>query len=253
MDDLSHFVPKFRWGNVTPTRLGGRVRVGPGYQFYKIVPNYVMEVAAGEGLEEHLEAGEVDQAKANYWKAVEQLKNEKVDVVIIGGFPVSANFGRAAILDLIQGTKERYGLPATSPAEAFLASMKHLGLRTVAVGSRWVDELNKKLVQYLADGGIEVKAISSRAQTVDIAHRMTFEDGLDIALGVGREAAKAAPDADAILVPGGAAMSLHVVPMLEQEFGKPVLTNLTSEVWQVLVHPGVIPPATGWGKLLASP
>ncbi len=253
MDDLSHFVPKFRWGNVTPTQAGNRVRVGPGYQFYKLVPNYVMEVSAGRGLEEHLEAGNTQQAITNYWEAVDQLVKEKVDVVIIGGFPVSANFGRAQILSLIKDTKERYGLPATSPAEAFLASMQHLGLKTVAVGSRWIDELNKKLAQYLGDGGVDVKAISSRAQTVDIAHRMTFEDGLEIALGVGREAGRAAPDADAILVPGGAAMSLHVIPLLEQEFGKPVLTNLSSEVWQVLVHTGVIPPVKGWGRLLEQP
>ena len=48
-------------------------------------------------------------------------------------------------------------------------------------------------------------------------------------------------------------MSLHVIPTLEEEYGKPVLTNLNAEVWHNLVHPGVIQPVQGWGKLLATP
>lgn len=253
VDDLSHFLPRFRWGNVAPTQVGQRVRRGPTYQFYKIVPNDVMEIDAGRGLEEELEAGHFDQAKTNYWDAVQQLAEEKADIIIIGGVPVSANFGRPEILAMIEQTKATTGIPATSPAEAILAGMHHLGLRSVTIGSRWGDELNQKLVRYITEGGIEVATITTRAQSVAVAHRMSFEEGLDTSLAVGREAAAAAPNADAILVPGGAAMSLHVIPVLEQEFGKPVITNLSAEVWQVLVHPAIIPPVQGWGALLAQP
>jgi maleate cis-trans isomerase len=80
---------------------------------------------------------------------------------------------------------------------------------------------------------------------------MTLEQGLDLALDVGREAAKIAPEAEAISVPGGAAMSLHVIPALEEEFGKPAFTNMSVEVWNQLVRPGIIPPVQGWGRLLA--
>ena len=253
MEDLSHFVPRFRWGNVAPTQIGQRVRRGPTYQFYKIVPNDVMEIDAGRGLEEELEAGHFDQAKSNYWEAVQQLAEEKVDIIIIGGVPVSANLGRTEILGLIDQTKAKTGIPATSPAEAILAGMHHLGLHSITIGSRWGDELNQKLVRYLTEGGLEVATITTRAQSVAVAHRMSFEEGLETSLAVGREAAAAAPQADAILVPGGAAMSLHVIPVLEQEFGKPVITNLSAEVWQVLVHPGIIPPVQGWGALLSRP
>lgn len=253
MDDLSQFLPRFRWGNVAPTRMGQRVRRGSTYQFYKIVPNDVMEIDAGRGLEEELEAGQFDQARTNYWEAVEQLADEKVDVIIIGGVPVSINFGRPEILAMIQQTKAKTGIPATSPAEAILAAMHHLGLRSVTIGSRWGGELNEKLVRYLTEDGLDVPAITTRAQSVAVAHRMSFEEGLEMSLAVGREAAAAAPKADAILVPGGAAMSLHVIPVLEKEFGKPVMTNVSAEVWQVLVHSGVIPPVQGWGALLSRP
>lgn len=52
-------------------------------------------------------------------------------------------------------------------------------------------------------------------------------------------------------MPGGAAMSLHVMPALEEEFDKPAFTNMSAEVWNNLVRPGVIPPILGWERLLA--
>src|ERR1051325_7432476 len=109
-DDLSMFLPRFKWGNVVPTQQGDRVRRGPGYQFYKLVPNDIMEFATGKGIEEPLEAGDLELARANYWAAAEQLAAEKVDAIIIGGMPVSANFGRPEILRLIDQTKQRFGI-----------------------------------------------------------------------------------------------------------------------------------------------
>jgi len=46
-------------------------------------------------------------------------------------------------------------------------------------------------------------------------------------------------------------MSLHVIPALEEEFGKPAFTNMSAEVWNDLVRPGIIAPVQGWGRLLA--
>jgi maleate cis-trans isomerase len=80
---------------------------------------------------------------------------------------------------------------------------------------------------------------------------MSFEEGLQTALDVGREAARLAPEAEAVFIPGAAAMSLHAIPAVEAEFGKPAFSNLSLEVWNNLIWPGVIAPVHGWGKLLA--
>jgi maleate cis-trans isomerase len=251
-DDFSHFAPKFRWGAVSPTGGGTRVHATAAYQLYKLVPNDVMELSGGKGTELQLEDGKTDEAVANYWEAAEQMAKEKADAIVLSGVPVSANFGRAMVQKILKETTEKYGVKATSPFEAFLAAMNHLGLRSVTIGSRWGAELNNKVVQYCKDGGIEVKSITTRNQTVVAASGMSFDEGLETALAVGREAAKAGPDADAIFVPGGAAMAIHVIPILEKEAGKPTLTNRSCEVWQLLVHAKVIPPLQGWGKLLAT-
>jgi maleate cis-trans isomerase len=119
------------------------------------------------------------------------------------------------------------------------------------VGSRWADPVNDALAGYLADGGIEVVGITKRNQWGADSAAMSLEEGLSMALEVGREAARSFPQAQAVAVPGGAALCLHVVPALEEEFGKPAFTNLSAEVWNELVRPGIIPPVQGWGRLLA--
>ena len=251
MDEYSKkFLPRFRYGAIHP-RANEEVQRGPGYQLYRLVPLDVMEISTGLGLQNYTPEG-VEKAVGNYWSCVERLAREKADVIIFGGAPISAVLGRPRVVDLLRQTKEKTGVPADAPLEALIAAMDHLGLKTLAVGSRWADAVNEAIVRYLEAGGIKVVGITKRNQWAAEAFAMSLEEGLDTALDVGREAAKIAPDADAIAVPGGAAMSLHVIPALEEEFGRPAFTNMSVEVWNQLVRPGIIGPVNGWGRLLAA-
>ena len=112
--------------------------------------------------------------------------------------------------------------------------------------------MNLAVTRYLEEGGLKVVGITERGQRAADAAAMSFEEGLQTALDVGREAARMAPGAEAVFVPGGAAMSLHIIPAIEEEFGKVGMTNLSVEVWKNLVRPGIISPIRGWGKLLAT-
>jgi arylmalonate decarboxylase len=249
-DDLKKILPRFRYGVIHP-RSHEDLERGPGYQFYRLVPLDVMELATVLGLENYTPEG-VEKALRNYWTCVETLAREKAQVIIFGGAPVSAVLGRERVLELLRETKEKTGIPADAPLEALISAMKYLGLKKLAIGSRWADAVNNAIIRYLEAGGLKVVAITKRNQWAADAAAMSLEEGLNTALDVGREAAKLARDADAIAVPGGAAMSLHVIPALEDEFGKPAFTNMSVEVWNDLVRPGIIPPVKGWGRLLAT-
>lgn len=246
---IKTLVPRFYWGFISP-RKPEYVR-GAGYQFYRLVPLDVIEIDIGLGIKDY-NSEAVELAGENFWHCVDRLKQEKVDRITLGGVPVSIGLGRAKVLELLAAVEDQVGIPADAPLEALIVSMKHLGISKVAIGSRWADEVNSRLVKYLAEGGIEVVGITTRGQMAKVAHEMTFEEGLQIAEDVGREAALTNSETEAIFVPGGAAATLHVVPKLEAEFNKPVFTNLTVEVWNGLVRPGVIDPIEGWGQLLAS-
>jgi maleate cis-trans isomerase len=60
-----------------------------------------------------------------------------------------------------------------------------------------------------------------------------------------------APDADGLFLVGGAWRSLAAVPILEEDYGKPVVTNPIAQVWR-LISQGIAPPVQGWGRLLAA-
>lgn len=249
-DPIKNFLPRFRYGMIQPRSHENRQR-GSGYQFYRLVPLDVMECSAVLGIENYtLEA--VEKALGNYWNCVEALVREKAQVIVLGGAPVSAALGRQRVIELLRQTTAKTGIPTDAPLEALIAAMNHLGLKKLAIGSRWADKVNDGLVRYLAEGGIEVVGVTKRNQWGAESAAMSLEEGLTMALEVGREAARMFPEAQAISVPGGAAMSLHVVPALEEEFGKPAFTNLTTEVWHDLVRPGIIAPVQGWGRLLAA-
>jgi maleate cis-trans isomerase len=243
--------PRFKYGNILPPGAGG-VRRGEGYQFYRLVPLDVLEITTNLGIRDYTPEG-VEEAIANFWNCVDGLVKEDVDWIVLGGAPVSSQLGRPRVLDLIRQVKDKTGRQMDTPMEAIIAAAHHLGAKRVVVASRWADQLNDALCAYLRAGGLDVLGVTTRGQWAGQAFGMAFEEGLRTALEVAREAARLAPGADAIIAPGGAAMSLHVIPAIEEEFGKPVLTNLNSEVWNALIHPGIIDPVTGWGRLVASP
>jgi len=242
-------IPRFRYGVIHP-RAHEDVQRGPCYQLYRLVPNDFMEISTGLGLENYTKDG-VEKAIGNYWTCVERLAQEKADLIIFSGAPISAMLTRPRVQELIAQTKERYGINVDAPLEALIAAMKHLGLKTLAIGSRWADPVNNAIIEYLKQGGIEVLGITKRNQWASDSFAMTLEQGLEMALEVGREAARSWPQADGISIPGGAAMALHVIPAIEDEFGKPAFTNMSAEIWYDLIRTGIIPPVQGWGKLLA--
>jgi arylmalonate decarboxylase len=249
-DYAKKLLPRFRYGMIQP-RANEAVSRGRSYQLYRLLPLDFMEISTGLGLENYTEEG-VEKAVKNYWTCVERLAQEKVDHIIFSGAPISAVLSRPRVLELLRQTKEKTGIPADAPLEALIAATKHLGLTKLAVGSRWADPVNNAIIRYLAEAGIKVVGITKRNQWASDSFAMTLEQGLDMALEVGREAAKTWPEAEGVSIPGGAAMALHVIPAIEEEFGKPAFTNMSAEIWNDLVRPGIIPPVQGWGCLLAN-
>ena len=118
-----------------------------------------------------------------------------------------------------------------------------------------VEAVNAALTRYLGDAGIEVLACRSRGRSLEQnKHASAAEDHL-LALELGRAALQAAPQAQALLMPGGLWHAMHAVPILEQELGRPVLLNILSTTWAALHAAAArVPAANGprWGKLLSS-
>jgi maleate cis-trans isomerase len=155
---------------------------------------------------------------------------------------------------LAEGQK-RTGLVCDTDLEAHIATLQHFGATRIALATRWPDAVNNALTKYLGSAGIEVLACRSRARSLEENKYASAADDHQLALDVGAQALRAAPDAQALLMPGGLWYAIHAVPMLEAEFGKPVLLNILSTAWAALKAAGTrmqIRPDARWGKVMAS-
>lgn len=216
-----------------------------------LLPPEVITSSNVLGIRDYTSEG-VEEAMTRYPDCVRELVNRGAQRVFLNGIPISVQLGRPRVLALIEESHTNFGVSGDTAGEAAVAAMKHLGVRKIAVGSRWADEVNHGLIRYLADAGIEVLAITSRGQWAQQAFSMSIELGVRLAFDLGREAMRQASQAEALFLPGGAWRPLPAVPIMEEDYGIPVFTNATTRAWR-LIHDGIAPPVQGWGRLLATP
>jgi arylmalonate decarboxylase len=245
---IDRLVPRFRYGVILPGT--GGVQRGVDYQFYRLVPTDVMQIGVGLGIRDYSAAG-VQGATSALRTGVDTLLAEGADSIMLSGVPVSAGLGRRRVVELIDEVPRRTGIPFQATLEAVVGAFAFLGVSRIAMASRFPADTNSAIVAYLHEAGIDVLATTSRDISLAQARQLSMHDGLQLALDLGREAMAASPAAEAIFMPGGATLSLHAIPALEAEFHVPALINLSAEIWSALIRPGIIPPVTGWGCLLA--
>ncbi len=238
--------PRYTLGSVTPI---GEDR-HPMSQPQPLLPADIRHVAASIEVTDYTTDGVHDAIGKRYWPCVDQLIQQGANSITLAGFPIASQLGRPRVLALIEETARKTGAVADAHAEATVAALQHFGARRIAVASRWSDPLNKLVVEYLKQAGIEVLTITTAGQWAAQAFSMSIEQGVKLAFQLGREAMRQAPKADVLFLAGGAWRSLAAVPILEEDYGIPVITNPITQPWR-LIAAGIAPPVQGWGRLLA--
>lgn len=240
--------PWYRLGYIIPHRHTDM----DGYQFARVAPDGMLLVTTQLDLAEYsLEA--VERELPALWQGVDILSS-RVDSISISGVPLAASLGRPRMTSLLAEATDRAGVRCSTDLEAHIEAAHHVGAQRIALATRWPDALNARIVDYLAEAGISVAAV--RAEQRNLQQNKTADPEADhhLALRLGREVLAAAPDAQALMLPGGLWFAVHAAPLLEAEFGIPVLLNITATVWQAL-HTvdgaiGAHPPANA-GALLS--
>ena len=241
--------PSYCWGVIAPARGDETGDASP--QAEPLLPPEVVTLSNVLGIEDYTVQG-VEDAMSRYADCVQDLVNRGAQRVSLNGIPISVQLGRPRVLELIEDTQNTLGVPGDTAGEAVVAAMHHMGVSKIAVGSRWADQVNQALIRYLDHAGIEVLTVTSRGQWAQQAFSMSIEMGVKLAFELGREAMREAPQADALFLPGGAWRPLPAVPILEEDYNRPVFTNGNTRAWR-LIHDGIAPPVSGWGRLLATP
>lgn len=224
------------------------------YQFYRTAPEGMMLVTTGLNLGDYTLAA-VEAELPTLWQRFELLAKKGVDRISLSGVPVASALGRKKMREILAEGKDRTGLICDTDLEAHIATLQHFGATRIALATRWPDTVNNALTRYLADAGIEVIARRSRARSLQENKEANAAADHALALELGTEVLREAPEAQALLMPGGLWYAIHAVPLLEAEFGRPVLLNILSTTWAALHAAGdrmLHRPDARWGKVLAS-
>ena len=224
------------------------------YQFYRVAPEGMMLVTTGLNLQGHSLAAVENELPA-FWDRIDLLAKRKVDRIALSGVPVASMLGRKRMLEILAEAQDRSGIPCDTDFEAHIAALKAFGATKIALATRWHEATNTAVTRYLAEAGIEVVAISARGSSFGIRKESNAADDHQLALDLGRQVLSEAPQAQALMMPGGLWHAIHAVPILEAEHGRPVLLNILSTTRAALVAAGPrmkVRPDPRWGKALAS-
>lgn len=160
---------------------------------------------------------------------VEELRMAGAESVVWACTSGSFVYGWEGAQDQVRTLARAAGLPASSTSFAFVHAARELGVRRVAVGATYPDDVATLFVEFLRAAGLEVTSVKD-AGIITAAEVGTWGEAEVFALA--READ--APDADAVLLPDTALHTAAHLPALEKELGKPVLTANQVTVWEGL-------------------
>lgn len=224
------------------------------YQFYRVAPEGMMLVTTGLNLKEYSLAA-VEEELPALGERFDLLAGRRMDRIALSGVPVASVLGRARMLQILRDATARTGIACDTDLEAHIAVLKHLGATRIALATRWPEHVNSALTRYLGEAGIEVLACSAQARTLAQNKTSSPTDDHALAIELARAAVREAPQAQALLLPGGLWFAIHAVPIIEAELGRPVLLNILSTTWAALdaVRDRMpVKPDPRWGRVLAS-
>lgn len=128
---------------------------------------------------------------------------------------------------------------------ALLRALEALGARRVAVGTPYDAGVTAKLSEFLAEAGYETTSNAFFGLTSDI-FRVSRASVRDLAIAADR------PEADAVFLSCTNLRTFDVLPEIERELGKPVLSANQVTMWEALKVAGLAgtwhrpPPAPSW-------
>ncbi|MGW0913305.1 maleate cis-trans isomerase family protein [Streptomyces sp. NPDC002784] len=171
------------------------------------------------------EMGSADRLAAG----VEHLRLTGAEAVVWACTSGSFVYGWEGAHEQVRTLALAAGMPASSTSFAFVHALAELGLRRVAVGATYPDDVTDLFAGFLRAGGAEVVSVrGSGIVTAAEVGQWGEEEVLALARRADHEAA------EAVLLPDTALHTVALIPALEKELSKPVLTANQVTVWEAL-------------------
>ncbi|MFJ6565979.1 decarboxylase [Streptomyces sp. NPDC091292] len=172
-----------------------------------------------------LEMGSPDRLAAG----VEEIRRSGAEALVWACTSGSFVYGWEGAHEQVRTLARTAGLPASSTSFAFAHAIRELGVRRVAIGATYPDDVAALFASFLKAAGAEVVGVRGSG-IITAAEVGTWGRAEVVALA---EAADH-PDAEAVLLPDTALHTAAHLRDLESTVGKPVLTANQVTVWEAL-------------------
>ena len=169
----------------------------------------------------------------------------KPNVMMLAHTATSYTLGRRAEADLLQRLQSQYAIPAATAFGSVTAALNALGVKRLALGTPYSEEITLKGKEHLEDCGFEVVSYERLKNVTDI-----YAETAERAYQLGRSVDK--PEAQAVFLSGTGMPTIEILEVLERDLGKPVLSAASAMMWHALRLAGVRHSISGYGRLLTS-
>lgn len=176
-----------------------------------------------------------------------ELRQAGAEAISLMGTSISFYRGPAFTESLRTAMQDATGVPCTTMSHAVVAALEELGIRRVAVATSYIDELNRKLVDYVTHAGFAVTAIEGMSIT---GVKEVGKVSTEALVRLSREVYARDRTADGIFISCGGLLTLDAIRQLEDELGLPVTASSPAGFWDVVRLAGVSPASAGFGRLL---
>lgn len=230
-------------GHVAPSR--GDTFV---YEFYQILGDGFLLLNT-TGTIRRLVDDHLERQLQRIEEAVIDLAETGADFIIVGGSPIFTRLGHGSDREIAARLEARAGVPVAAGMTCEVEALKRMGIKKVVVAAPYPDLLTRRVADFLTASGLEVL----KAEGLGIERNSELGNLPDhAAYRIAKRAFFLAPEADGIFLPCNRWPTAGVIPLLEQETGRPALSSTLCNIWYALHRLRIRENIQGYGRLLAS-
>jgi maleate cis-trans isomerase len=215
------------------------------YEFYKTMPDGVTLVITTLAITVRTPE-EIEQSYDITMKAMREMAASQVDVIMLGGVPITTSKGFSSAAELVRAMEQELGVPITTSAIAKDKAIRATGAKKLVMAHPYEDKDSARIGGYNTEYGCEVLGSLAWGSPFRQIGRIP-RDG---ALKLGRELMRRHPDADTIMFPSPHWPVIEAIEPLEREFGVTVLSSIQYILWEALRRAGIEDKIAGRGRLL---
>jgi maleate cis-trans isomerase len=169
----------------------------------------------------------------------------KPSVITLAHTATSYTLGSRAEAELLTRLQAQYAVPFATAFGCVAAALHELGVKRVALGTPYSEEITLKGKAHLEAHGFEVVSHRRLENVTDI-----YDETAERAYQLGRTVDT--PAAQAVFLSGTGMPTISILETLEQDLGKPAISASSAIMWYALRLAGVRHCVSGYGRLLTS-